>query len=144
MLLHDLKDEDAEGCETVSSVGILKLAPATISAEAGEVAKVRLSWTHPKSWKQLRQVTLRLREGSEIVGQVAIRPGSEQVADKGAVRVVHRQSKLVRKGKKVSALLALRLSSKLADSTLDADVVATDVKGKRQVARAAGSIQVSD
>ena len=144
VLNRDLRDINASGCEIVNSVGILKLAPAAISAEAGEVAKVKLSWTHPKSWKQLRQVTLRLREGSEVVGQVAIRPASGKVEHKGAVRVVHEQSKLTRKGKKVSAQLALRISRRLADSTLAADVVATDVKGKRQVARAAGSIQVSD
>ena len=144
VLIHDLRDEDAEGCENLSAVGILRLAPAAISAEAGEIAKVKLSWTHPKSWKQLRKVTLRLREGDKVVGQVAIRPASEKVEGKGGVRVVHKQSKLVRKDKKVSAELALRISRKLADSTLDADVVATDVKGKRQVARAAGSIQVSD
>ena len=144
LLIHDLKDDDAEGCEDLSSVGILKLAPAAISAEAGEVAKLRLSWTHPKSWKQLRKVTLRLREGNEVVGQIAIRPASGKVVDKGAVRVVHKQSKLVRKGGKVSAQLAVRLSGKLADSTLDVDVAATDVKGKRQVSRLAGSIQVSD
>ena len=89
-------------------------------------------------------MTLRLREGDKVVGQVAIRPASGKVEDKGGVRVVHKQSKLVRKGRKVSAQLALRISRKLADSTLDADVVATDVKGKRQVSRAAGSIQVSD
>ncbi len=143
-LNRDLRDVNATGCEVVNSVGILKLAPAAIAAEAGGVAKVKLSWTHPKSWKQLRKVTLRLREGSEVVGQVTIRPASAKVEDKGAVRVVHKQSKLTRKGGKVSAQLALRLAAELADSTLDADVVATDVKGKRQVSRAAGSIQVSD
>jgi hypothetical protein len=144
VLNRDLRDVNATGCEIVNSVGILKLAPKAISAEAGEVAKLRLSWTHPKSWKQLRKVTLRLREGGEVVGQVAIRPASGKVEDEGGVRVVHRQSKLTRKGGKVSAQLALRLSGKLADSVLDADVVATDVKGTRQVSRAAGSIQVSD
>jgi Ca2+-binding RTX toxin-like protein len=143
-LNRDLRDVNATGCEVVNSVGILKLAPAAISAEAGGVAKVRLSWTHPKSWKQLRSVTLRLREGDKVVGQVAIRPASGKVEGKGGVRVVHKQSKLAHKGGKVSAQLALRISRKLADSTLDADVVATDVKGKRQVSRAAGSIQVSD
>ena len=143
-LNRDLQDVDATDCEVVNSVGILKLAPATISAEAGEVAKLKLSWTHPKSWKQLRKVTLRLREGNEVVGKIAIRPASGQVEDQGAVKVVHKQSKLVRKNKKLRAELALRISRRLADSTLDADVVATDVKGKRQVAHAAGSIQVSD
>jgi RTX calcium-binding nonapeptide repeat (4 copies) len=143
-LNRDLRDVNATGCEDVNSVGILKLAPAAISAEPGEVTKVKLSWTHPKSWKQLRSVTLRLREGKEVVGQVAIRPAAGKVEDKGAVRVVHKQSKLARQGGKVRAVLALQLADKLADSTLDADVVATDVKGKRQVSRAAGSIQVSD
>ena len=60
------------------------------------------------------------------------------------MRVVHKQSKLARKGKKVSAQLALEARQELADSTLGADVVATDVKGKRQLQRDAGSIQVSD
>jgi Ca2+-binding RTX toxin-like protein len=143
-LNRDLKDVEATECETVNSVGILKLAPAAISAEAGKVAKLRLSWTHPKSWKQLRSVTLRLREGGKVVGQVAIRTSSGKIEDKGGVQLVRKQSKLVRNDKKVSAQLALRISRKLADSTLDADVVATDVKGAKQVSRAAGTVQVSD
>ena len=143
-LNRDLRDVNATGCEIVNSVGILKLAPIAISAEAGKVAKVKLSWTHPKSWKQLRSVTLRLREGSDVVGQVAIRTASGKLEGNGGVQLVRKQSKLVRKDKKVSAQLALRISRKLADSTLDADVVATDVKGAKQVSRAAGTVQVSD
>ena len=77
-------------------------------------------------------------------GQVAIRPASGKLEAKGGVKLVRKQSKLAHKDGKVSAQLALRISRGLADSTLDADVVATDVKGKRQVSRAAGSIQVSD
>lgn len=143
VLQRDLRDVEATGCEQVVSVGVLKLAPATISAEAGEIATLRLSWTHPKDWKQLRAVKLRLREGGDIVGEVAIRTASGKLEDKGGVQLV-RGTKLVRKGKKVSARLALRVAPKLADSTLVADVVATDVKGAKQVSRAAGSIQVSD
>jgi hypothetical protein len=142
-LFSDPRDREAFGCEVITSVGVLKLAPKVLSAEAGEVAKMRLSWSHPKSWKQLRSVTLRLRKDGEVVGQVAIRTASGKLEDKGAVRLV-RGTKLVRKGKKVSARLALRIAPKLADSTLDADVVATDVKGAKQVSRAAGSIRVSD
>jgi Ca2+-binding RTX toxin-like protein len=143
ILNRDLRDVNATGCEIVNSVGILKLAPATISAEAGEIAKVRLSWTHPKSWKQLRQVKLQLREGGKVVGSVAIRTASGKVDAKGGVKLA-RGTKLVRKGKKVSANLALRIAPKLADTTLAADVMATDVKGAKQVSRAAASIQVSD
>jgi RTX calcium-binding nonapeptide repeat (4 copies) len=142
-LHRDLRDIEAFNCEIVSSVGILKLAPAVISAEAGGIAKVRMSWTHPKGWKQLRSVKLRLREGNDVVGQVAIRTASGKLQAKGGVKLA-RGTKLVRKGKKVSAQLAVRVSRELADSTLALDVVATDVKGARQVSRAAGSIQVSD
>jgi hypothetical protein len=143
-LNRDLRDINATGCEIVNSVGILKLTPATIAAEPGEVAKVKLSWTHPKSWKQLRSVTLRLREGNEVVGKVAIRPRAEKLEDEGGVQLVRGQSKLVHKDKKVSAQLALRISRKLADSTLSADVVASDVKGAKQVSRAAATVRVSD
>ena len=44
----------------------------------------------------------------------------------------------------MSARLAVRIAPKLADSTLAADVVATDVKGAKQVSRAAATVQVSD
>ena len=60
------------------------------------------------------------------------------------MKLVRKQTTLTRKGGKVSAELALRISKQLADATLDAEVVATDVKGAKQVSRAAASIQVSD
>lgn len=144
VLQRDLRDIEATACENIISVGVLKLAPAAIAAEAGGVAKLRLSWTHPKSWKQLRKVSLRLREGQKVVGEIAIRPRAEKLDDKGAVKLVRKQTKLTHKGGKVSAELAVRISRKLADSVLDADVVATDVKGKRQLSPAAASVQVSD
>jgi Ca2+-binding RTX toxin-like protein len=144
VLNRDLRDVEAFNCETVTSVGILKLAPTAITAEAGEVAKVKLSWTHPKSWKQLRKVALRLRQGEKVVGEIAIRPRAGKLEDQGAVQLVRKQSKLARNGGKVSADLAIKLAAKLADSTLDAEVVATDVKGAKQVSRAAASVRVSD
>jgi hypothetical protein len=142
-LQRDLRDVNATGCENVVSVGVLKLAPTAISAEAGEIAKVRMSWTHPKDWKQLRAIKLNLREGDDVVGQVAIRTASGKLEAEGGVKL-GRGTKLVRKGKTVSANLALRIAPKLADSTLTADVVATDVKGAKQVSRAAATVQVSD
>jgi hypothetical protein len=143
VLQRDLRDVEAFNCETVVSVGVLKLAPTAIAAKPGEVAKLGLSWTHPRGWKQLRSVTLRLREGNEVVGQIAIRTASGKLEAKGGVKLV-RGTKLVRKGRKVSAKLAVRIAPKLADSTLAADVVATDVKGAKQVSRAAAMVQVSD
>lgn len=142
-LQRDLRDIEATGCEQVISVGILKLAPTVITADAGGVAKVKLSWTHPKGWKQLRAIKLLLREGNDVAGQIAIRTASGKLEAKGGIKLA-RGTKLVRKGKTVSAQLALRVAPKLADSMLTADVVATDVKGAKQVSRAAATVQVSD
>ena len=137
-LNRDLRDVDATGCEVVNSVGVLKLAPAAISAEAGKVAKVRMTWSHPRSWKQLRKVELRI----EDAGKIVVRPAGERITDKGDVDVL-RSSRLVRKGKKVTANLALRLDRRLAGETLDLEVEATDVNGRRQLQRGAGTIAVA-
>ena len=85
VLIHDLRDEDAEGCENLSAVGILRLAPAAISAEAGEIAKVKLSWTHPKSWKQLRKVTLRLVRATRWSARSRSARPPKKVEGKGGV-----------------------------------------------------------
>jgi Ca2+-binding RTX toxin-like protein len=137
VLNRDLRDVNASGCEIVNSVGVLKLAPSAISAEAGKAAKLRLSWSHPKSWKQLRSVELRI----EDAGKVVIRPAAERIEDSGDVKVL-RRSRLTHKGKKVSAQLAIRLDKRLAGETLSIDVEATDVKGRRQLQRDAGTIAV--
>jgi hypothetical protein len=138
VLNRDLRDVNASGCEIVNSVGILKLAPAAIAAEAGKPAKLRMSWSHPKSWKQLRKVELRI----EDAGKVVIRPAAERIEDDGAVKVVQRATRLTHKGKKVSAQLALRLDKRLAGETLSVDVTATDVNGRRQLQRDARTIRV--
>jgi Ca2+-binding RTX toxin-like protein len=137
VLNRDLKDVEATGCETVNSLGILKLAPTAITAEAGKPAELQMSWTHPKSWKQLRKVELRI----EDAGKVVVRPRAERIEDDGAVKVLRRSS-LTRKGKTVTAQLAIRLDKRLAGETLSVDVAATDIKGKRQVQRDAGTIAV--
>ena len=137
-LIADLNDRNATGCETVTQVGILKLAPTAITAEAGKVAKLRMSWSHPKSWKQLRKVELRI----EDAGKVVVRPRAERIDDNGSVKVM-RASRLVSKGKKVTAHLALKLDKSLAGETLSVDVEATDVNGKRQLQQDAGTIRVS-
>jgi Ca2+-binding RTX toxin-like protein len=138
VLNRDLKDVEATGCETVNSVGILKLAPTAMSVEAGTAAKLRMSWSHPKSWKQLRKVELRI----EDAGKVVVRPAAKRLEDSGAVQVL-RTSRLTTKGKTVTAHLALKLGERLAGETLSVDVQATDVNGKRQLQRDAGTITVN-
>jgi hypothetical protein len=142
VLIADLNDRNASGCETVTQVGVLKLAPTAITAEAGKAAKLRMSWSHPKSWKQLRKVELRIKRDGKAVGKVAVRPAADRLEDQGAVKVL-RASRLTSKGKKVTAQLALKLDKSLAGETLSVDVEATDIKGKRQLQRDAGTIEVA-
>jgi hypothetical protein len=141
-LNRDLRDVDATGCEVVNSVGVLALAPKVLAVEAGETARLRLSWTHPKSWKQLRTVKLRLRAGEKVVGAITTRPRANRIDDSGAVKVLAK-SRLSRAGGKVTARLAVRIDRDLAGSTLHADVEATDVRGRKQVERDAGTIRVA-
>jgi Ca2+-binding RTX toxin-like protein len=127
-LNRDLQDVDATGCETVNSVGKLALA--------AKGAQVRLSWTHPRSWKQLQTVTLRLKGA----GRVVIRPRGEQIAASGKVRLA--SAKLTHRGGTVSARLKLRVHPSLAGKRLRADVVAVDVRGIKQVEKGAATIRV--
>jgi hypothetical protein len=136
-LNRDLRDIEATGCEVVDSVGVLKLAQAAISAEAGKAAKLRMSWSHPKSWKQLRRIVLRV----EDAGKVVVRPRAERIEHAGAVDGL-RASRLTRRGKTVTAHLRLRFAERVAGETLNVDVEATDLKGRRQLQRDAGTIRV--
>ena len=67
-------------CEDLT-LGVLRLTPKTLSARAGEPIRLRLSWRHPRAWKQLRTIELRLTHDDAPVGQVTIRP-----APAGSVR----------------------------------------------------------
>jgi hypothetical protein len=132
----------SSSCEN-RRVGVLRLAPKTLRVKAGEPARLRLSWRHPRSWRQLRQVQLRLYAGNDRVGAVTISPRGEQIKAAGAVSLARRASRLTRKGKKVSARLALRLDRQLAGKRLRLEVAAVDRGGARQLEPNAGSIRVA-
>lgn len=132
-LNRDLQDVDATGCETVNSVGTLALA--------AKGSTVRLSWSHPQSWQQLRKVELKLRLRKRIVGRIAIRPHVDTIGDSGAVHV--ERARLSHRGKKVTARLKLRYDRALAGEVLRADVVAVDRRGVRQLERDAGTVRVA-
>jgi hypothetical protein len=129
-------------CET-RRVGVLRLTPARLRVEAGEPARLRLSWRHPRAWRQLRSIELKVTLDGAPVGAIAIDPRSGRMTDSGAVRVVRRASRLRRDGKAVTARLALRLDPSLAGRTLGADVEATDRRGGRQLERDAATIRVA-
>ena len=132
-LIADLKDDDATGCETVNLVGRLALAATG--------ARLRLSWTHPVSWKQLRHVTVRIKDGRNVAGKVVIRPRAEKIAASGQIEIA--RSELTRKGGKITARLKLRYAPALAGKRLRADVIAADIRGAKQVERNAATIKVA-
>jgi hypothetical protein len=51
-------------------------------------------------------------------------------------------TRLVRRGRRVDARLALRLDRALTGPPLRVEVAAVDVRGRRQVERAAGALRV--
>jgi len=137
----DASDIDSS-CET-SRVGVLRLAPAAVDARAGEPVRLRLSWRHPRAWKQLRTIELRLTQDGVPVGEITVDPRRERITAGGEVALLRRATRLARDGKTVSARLALRLDAALAGQTLKAEVEATDRRGRRQLERNAGSVRVS-
>lgn len=121
---------DADGDSTIESksfgsVGKLRLAPAIVDAKAGTTARMKMSWTHPKAWQQLRKIAVRVYDGSALVKRIVVRP---------------RQAE--HHGKTVSADLKLKLPKALAGHTLRVDVEATDRKGHRQLEPSAGLVNL--
>jgi serralysin len=137
---RDTSENRVVGCER-GTVGVLRLSPKRVRAEAGKPVRLRLSWRHPRAWKQLRTIQLRLTQDGMPVGEVTVRPRRERIADNGAIRV--KRSRIVTHGKRVTARLALRLDESLAGQTLRAEVEATDRRGRRQLERDAGTVRVA-
>jgi hypothetical protein len=141
---RDSVESSLAGCES-GTVGVLRLAPRAVNAEAGEPAQLRLSWRHPRTWRKLRNVELRLlSEDGVPVGGVTIRPRGERIAADGAIALVRKATRPTAKGKQVSARLAIRPDASLAGQTLQVEVEATDVRGRRQLERDAATIRVAE
>jgi hypothetical protein len=141
-LSRDTSEGILRGCET-QTVGVLRLADKVIDAQAGKPAPVKLSWRHPDGWRKLRSVTLRLTRDGVAAGEVTIRPRGERITADGVVKVVRRGTRLTRRGKTVSARLALRIDASMAGQRLGLEVEATDKQGRRQLERNAGTIRVA-
>jgi Ca2+-binding RTX toxin-like protein len=142
MDVSDLQAIDHLEQRTFGSVGRLRLSPAVVRAKHGRTARLGLSWTHPRSWRDLRAVRVSLYRGGRVVGTVKARPGSARLTGTGAVELVAAGSKLSHRGKTVTAKLALRLPKSLAGQDLRVDVQATDSRGRTQIEPSAGLIRV--
>ena len=118
---RDSVENLVSGCER-GTVGVLRLA--------GGRDQLRLSWTHPRDWRELRRIEVRLSDAGVPVGEIVIRPKDERIAADGGVEL--RRSSLSRKGKKVAAKLAVRFDADVA-RRLDAEIEAVDRRGMRHV-----------
>jgi hypothetical protein len=143
-LTRDLADFDVAECESQSLVGNVSLKPRTLRAVPGKAAQVKLAWTHPRAWRSLRDITVRLRHEQSTVAELTIKPKRGRiVADEDALADLVRRRATVKTARRtVIASLPLRIDRKLAGTKLEIEVEATDAAGHRQLETAAGSIRV--
>ena len=139
------KGDGTSGLEQVSSasVGRLRLSPAVVKVKAGKVARLEMSWTHPKAWKELRNVDVRIYRGADRVGTIALTPKPERIRSQGEVDLVRNASGVTHRGKAVIARLAVRLPNTMTDEQLRVDVEATDRDGRHQLEPSAGLIKIN-
>jgi hypothetical protein len=139
--IHD-PGETVTGVEhaSVNPLGKVRLAPRILRARAGKTTRLRMSWTHPKGWRQLRSVELQLnRNANQQVGAVLAR--ARGLTASGAIKLMA-GSRVSHHGKTVTARLALRLPRSLAGQHLRVAVQATDRHGHKQLEPDAGAIHV--
>lgn len=123
------------------TVGRVALAPQALDADAAKPARLTMSWTHPKAWRDLRTVSLQLERGTEQVGTINIHPRGGGLTAHGKVALLA-GSRVTHHGKTVTARLAFRLARSLAGQNLRVAVQATDRHGHKQLEPDAGSIRV--
>ena len=107
------------------------------------ISRLKMSWKHPQSWRELRKLEVRLYDGKQEVGMINARPAGGRLSENGLVDLMA-GSKLGHHGKWVTAKLALDVPKSLAGKDLRVDVTATDTDGHKQLVRAAGTIRVAE
>ncbi len=125
-------------------VGRLALSPRTVNADARKWAKTTLRWTHPKSWRELRELELTLYRGEQPVGTIDVRPHGKRLAARGAVEIMANRSLVTHSAKTVSARLGMKFPRSLAGARLRIAVQAVDRGGHAQVDSDAGLIRIAE
>ena len=102
-----------------------------------------MRWTHPKAWRDLRSVKVRLYEGAKPVGLIDVRPRGERLSAGGAVQTTANGSRVTHRGRTVTARLAVRVKRSLAGRNVRVAVQATDRHGRQQFEPDAATIHVA-
>jgi hypothetical protein len=131
------------GCEQqFSIVGRARLVPRAPKVRAGGVARLELTWTHPRGWRELDEVRLLLEHRGRRIGRIAFDQESGRVRGGGrGVRLAGARTAAPR-GRSVSVRLALRIARVHAGRTLTVKVDASEDDGTRQAPARAGRIRV--
>ena len=126
---------------TLGSVGRLALSPRLTTTDARKRARMTVRWTHPKSWRDLRRVELRLIRGGKRVGTIDVRPRDTRLA--AASDAVQITARVTHTAKTLTARLSMTFPGSLAGASLRVAVEATDLHGHTQIERDAGRIRVT-
>jgi RTX calcium-binding nonapeptide repeat (4 copies) len=142
---RDVADFDIAECESQALVGRLAVTPRALRVARGEVARLQLAWAHPRAWRELREITVRLRDAQAVVAEIAIDPKRRRAAaDEAALAdLIGRRVRVGRARRIVSASLPLRIDRRLAGRRLEVEVEATDAAGNRQLETGAGFVRVA-
>jgi RTX calcium-binding nonapeptide repeat (4 copies) len=123
------------------SVGTLTLAPRSVTADAQRQARMTLRWTHPKSWRALRTLQVKLYRGGKLAGTIDVLARSRRLRAHG-VEITADRSRVARAATTVTAELGMKFPGSLAGASLRVAVQATDRDGHTQLDRDAGVIHV--
>jgi RTX calcium-binding nonapeptide repeat (4 copies) len=134
-----------DGVEMVDArsgvVGRVHLAPRAVRAKVGKATRLSVSWTHPRSWRELKMMNLQAFDGATQLGNVYVRMRDRHIAGHGVLQLV--SSTLERHGRTAKARLAVRLPRSLAGQDLRLAVQAADVHGHRQAVPDAGELRIA-
>jgi hypothetical protein len=133
-----------DGVESVQAqpLGRLRLAPDVMRARAGRWSPLTVSWTHPKSWRELREIYVGFYRDAKQLGMINIRPQQEQLATSGAVQIMA-NARVAHGGRQVTARLHFRLARRLTGQQLRIAVTATERHGRTQSEPDAGLVRLT-
>jgi hypothetical protein len=126
---------------TLGSVGRLALSPRVATTDARKRARMTVRWTHPRSWRDLRRVELRLLRGGKRVGTIDVRPRDTRLA--AASDAVQITARVTHTAKTLTARLVMTFPSAPAGASLRVGVEASDVHGHTPSEQDAGRIRVT-
>jgi hypothetical protein len=128
-------------------VGTFKLAPKRAVARPGKRVTLTVTWRHPRTWRELRSVELRLSGRRGEVGRVVFdqtRPARPRLRAHG-IRLDRGRSSVKGSGpagRLVTLRVVLRPGRRLAGQTLGVQLGASDDDGATQAFRPAGRLRV--